>query len=197
MPTKKKGSSTLDAHTEDQSTKTGSGQSQSTHASLQDAVETVKVQASEISDDVKAQIQNRADKAKDTVADNMADTAQALRAAANRSRDGSPQERTIGQIAESLADVSDAIRGKDLGEMVDGINQFARQNPPIFLGAAALLGFAASRFGKSSTSDNSQDRRSAADRSQQSNPPQSSVDRSEPTAALGDRNHTIVGGNHD
>lgn len=119
---------------------------------MQEAVESVKSQASEVAENVKSDVQARANTAKQSVADEVADVADALRAAADKTRHGSPQERTIGQIAESLADASDAIRGKDFSEMVGGINNFARNNPTVFLGAAALIGFAASRFGKASTS---------------------------------------------
>lgn len=118
---------------------------------MKDAVKTVRSQAADVADNVKSDIKGRADSAKSTVADEVADVANALRAAADKTRDGSPQERTMGQIAESLADASEAIRGKDFSEMVSGVNDFARRNPAIFLGAAALIGFTAARFGKAST----------------------------------------------
>jgi len=92
----------------------------------------------------------QADAAKSSVADEVSGVASALRTAAQEMRSGSPQERTFGQIAEGLADASDALRDKDLGTMVQDVTQFARKNPLMFLGGAALIGFAATRFAKAS-----------------------------------------------
>ncbi len=111
-------------------------------ASAQSAAQDAAVAASE-----------KANTAKNTAADELSDVASALRTAAGEMRSGSPQERTFGQIAESLADASDAMRNKDLGEMVQDVSAFARRNPMIFLAGAALVGFAATRFAKASGSD--------------------------------------------
>lgn len=90
------------------------------------------------------------DKAKSLVADEISSVSSALRTAAKEMRSGSPQERSFGQIAESLADASDALRDKDLGTMVGDVSRFARANPMVFLGGAALIGFAATRFARAS-----------------------------------------------
>ncbi len=92
----------------------------------------------------------RADDAKAGVANDVNDVATALRRASEEMRGGSPQERTLGAIAGSLADVSESIRDKDLGEMLQMANKVARENPFLFLGGAALLGFAVSRYAKAS-----------------------------------------------
>ncbi len=86
---------------------------------------------------VREEAVRRADSAKSGVADEMSDVASALRKAADDMRDGSPQERTFGQIAGGLADVSDSIRGKDLGEMASELTSFAKRNPMLFLGGIA------------------------------------------------------------
>lgn len=104
-------------------------------------------------DDLKSQAMDQAQFAKESVADEVSGVASALRTAADELRRGSPQERTLGQIADGLADASEAIRGKDLGELVHTASDFARRNPAVFLGAAALLGFAATRFAKASSAD--------------------------------------------
>lgn len=95
---------------------------------------------------------DQAETAKSSVADEMSGVASALRTAAEDMRSGSPQERTFGQIAEGLADASEAMRNKDLSEMVHDVSVFARKNPLVFLGGAALIGFAATRFAKASNS---------------------------------------------
>ncbi|WP_324753275.1 hypothetical protein [Roseovarius sp. Pro17] len=99
---------------------------------------------------VREEAARRADSAKSGVADEVLDIASALRKAADDMRDGSPQERTFGQIAGGLADVSDSIRGKDLGEMASELTTFAKRNPMLFLGGIALAGFAATRFATAS-----------------------------------------------
>jgi hypothetical protein len=97
-------------------------------------------------DDVTAEAASRADTAKESVADEMSGISSALRTAAREMRDGSPQERTFGQIADGLADASEAMRDKDLGEMVGDLASFARRNPMVFIGGAVLVGFVATRF---------------------------------------------------
>lgn len=136
----------------------GSGQTETTAGEpdrrakpVDDAVSTAKKHAAETIQNVKDDVGTRAEAGKETIADEVSDVASALRKAADDMRDGSPQERTMAQIADGFADASEAIRGKDLGQMIEGANQFARNNPVAFLGAAALVGFAASRFGKASS----------------------------------------------
>ncbi|WP_299793863.1 hypothetical protein [uncultured Marivita sp.] len=110
-----------------------------------------KNQAQGIADTVTTEAGNYAGQAKDAAADEVKSVASALRTAAEEMRSGSPQERTFSQIAEGLADASDAVRDKDLGEMVGAVSDFARRNPMVFLGSAALIGFAATRFAKASS----------------------------------------------
>lgn len=93
---------------------------------------------------------SQANSAKSSVAGEMSGIASALRTAAEEMRSGSPQERTFGQIAQGLADASEALQEKDLGTLVEDVSRFARGNPLVFLGSAALIGFAATRFAKAS-----------------------------------------------
>jgi hypothetical protein len=55
-------------------------------------------------------------------------------------------------FAGGLHKVSTNLREKDINELAGTVTQFARSQPAAFIGAAALLGFAASRFAKSSAS---------------------------------------------
>ncbi|SFR11435.1 hypothetical protein [Poseidonocella sedimentorum] len=108
-----------------------------------DAVNRLKAQASE-------EANRRGEAAKSTAANEISDLGDALRKAADELQDGSPQARGLGQIAQSLADVSDTVRGKDLGEIVSDVTGFARRNPLAFIGGAALLGFAGTRLARAS-----------------------------------------------
>ena len=125
----------------------------------------IKVAATQKLDEAMTEVRVRADGAKEGVANEVKDVAEALRRASSELRGGSAQERTLGAIASSLADASDAIRDKDMGQIVQMVSRVARENPVLFLGGAALLGFAASRYAKASgsgaTGDVPQDLRQA------------------------------------
>ena len=95
---------------------------------------------------------SQAERARSGVASEMSGIAGALRKAADEMRDGSPQERTFGQLAEGLADASDAVRDRDVGQLAGDLSDFARRNPVAFLGGAALAGFVATRFARASAS---------------------------------------------
>ena len=116
-----------------------------------DSADALKSGVQDVTQKVTNEATQYGDQAKDAAADEVKGVASALRTAANEMRSGSPQERTISQIAGGLADVSDSMRDKDLGEMVGTVTDFARRNPLAFLGGAALVGFAASRFAKASS----------------------------------------------
>lgn len=123
-----------------------------------DAENTVR----DVSDTVVGEAHARADAAKEGVADEISSVSRALRKASEELRGGSPQERTFGAAASSLAEFADTVRDKDLGQMVDELGDFARRNPMAFLGGAALLGFAGVRMAKASRrsrmSDDREDR---------------------------------------
>lgn len=123
-------------------------QSASSAGMADDAKETAQGAIREAADMAKS----HADAAKSSVAEEISNVAGALRKAAEEMRNGSPQERTFGQIAEGLADASEALREKDLGTMAGEVSGFARANPVVFLGSAALIGFAATRFAKATES---------------------------------------------
>lgn len=132
-------------------------QTTDTGFSIKEAGSTIGSVAADIKDaashkfgEAVTEVRARADGAKADVADEVKDVAKALRRASEELRGGSAQERTLGQISSSLADASDAIRDKDLGEIVNMASRIARENPALFLGGAALLGFAVSRYAKAS-----------------------------------------------
>lgn len=105
-------------------------------------------------DAAKSQARTHAESAKESVASEVDSLANAMSDASNDLAEGSPQARLTGQAADHLAEVSNAIRDADLQEVVAATTRFARRNPAMFLGGAALLGFAAARFAKSSAPEN-------------------------------------------
>lgn len=100
--------------------------------------------------DVVKEARAMADHTKSDVADEVNDVATALRRASEELRKGSAQERTLGQVAHAIADASETIRDKDLGEILALLSKAGRKNPILFLGGAGLLGFAVSRYAKAS-----------------------------------------------
>lgn len=119
-----------------------------THASK--LADKAKDEARTLADDARSMAQDRAETYKNTAAGEATKVADALRKASDDLRDGSPQERAVGEIAAGLAGVADTIRDRDIGDLISDATDFARRNPAAFLGGAALLGFAASRFAKAS-----------------------------------------------
>ncbi|GAB5415633.1 MAG: hypothetical protein Cons2KO_32360 [Congregibacter sp.] len=104
-------------------------------------------------DSASSEAVGHAEEVKNNAAEEVSNIASALRSATADLRSGSATERGFAQMAESLASVSDSLRDKDLGGLVSDLNAFARRNPSIFLGGAALVGFAASRFAKATTAE--------------------------------------------
>jgi hypothetical protein len=128
---------------------------------VDDVTAQAKTVAAETKDTILGEVSQRADAVKGAAATEVGNVAAALRKAAQESRSGSAQERTFGQIADTLADASDAISNKDLGTAISDIGDFARRNPLTFLAGAALAGFAISRFAKASDRHTYDDRNDA------------------------------------
>ncbi|MCB4457947.1 hypothetical protein [Leisingera sp. McT4-56] len=73
-------------------------------------------------------------------------TAEAAAAAAQAFDPGSMQAQAAQAVAGRLEDAARQVRSLDLEETVQEVSAFARRNPLLFLSAAALAGFAATRF---------------------------------------------------
>lgn len=52
----------------------------------------------------------------------------------------------VGQVTQLIDRVADNVENRDTAELVDDVRNFARTNPTLFLGACALIGFAAVRI---------------------------------------------------
>lgn len=115
-----------------------------------DAAQTAADVAKDTAETIKSKVHAHAEQSKESVAEEVSSVSSALRSASDEMRAGSPQEQIVGQVAGTLADVSDSIRGQDIGDMVNSATDFARRNPLVFLGGAALFGFAAARYAKAS-----------------------------------------------
>ena len=117
----------------------------------------IRDEAREGFDQAKSSILAEGEARKDRAAGAVGETASSLRSAAADLDAGSPQQQILQQAADGLTAIADNIQGKSLGEMVDGVSQFARRNPAAFLGGAALAGFAIARFARASQRAREQD----------------------------------------
>jgi hypothetical protein len=133
----------------DQQNTTGHTKSMGEEASS--AASDLKARAGESYKAAKEEVTHRAEGAKSSIADEISGVAEALRHATDEMRDHSTSRRAVGWFADSLSDASQAIRSRDTGQLMNDIGGFARRNPALFLGGAALVGFAISRFAKASS----------------------------------------------
>jgi uncharacterized protein YjbJ (UPF0337 family) len=129
----------------------------------QDVTRQVKEQASNLSDNAKDAVSGAGDKLRSAVedqknagADFVTGIAAAVRRAAGEFDDQIPHAgEYIRRAADQIDNTSDAIRQRDFGQLLQGVQDFARRQPSAFLGATVLAGFVAIRFLKSSNASGS------------------------------------------
>ena len=102
-----------------------------------------KSQLSEATD----QARNLASGQKDKLADQVGTVAEAIGTAADEleTKNGAASQY-VRMIADQTEKFSSTIRDNDVDALIGMANDFGRRQPVAFLGMAALLGFAASRF---------------------------------------------------
>jgi hypothetical protein len=116
----------------------------------------VKEKTSQVVDQVKGQAASRADQQRQTVASGFQAVAQAFHGLGEdlENRDEGPVAEYAAQLGHSLAGqverLAGYLQGRDVREIMDEAQVFARRSPALFLGGAFVLGLAASRFLKSS-----------------------------------------------
>jgi hypothetical protein len=90
---------------------------------------------------------------KTKAAEGLGSVAQALRKSSEelRTQDASaPLPQYITTAADQVERLSGYLRNNSVSDMVNGVEEFARRQPAIFLGSACVLGLVAARFLKSS-----------------------------------------------
>ena len=98
------------------------------------------------------------DSGKDRAADELCRVADALRQTGNQLRDdngGGAIQGYIGSAATQVDRLSSYVRSTSMREMVNSVEQFARQQPTLFVGGAFMLGLIGARFLKSSAESGS------------------------------------------
>ena len=108
----------------------------------------LKQEAGKIAGEALEGAKSFAEENKGKVAGQIDSIATALNRAADE-LDGSEQAQFAGyarQLAGGVNQISSAVRDKGVEELLGMVGNFARSNTAAFIGGAALLGFAASRF---------------------------------------------------
>jgi hypothetical protein len=113
-------------------------------------VENVSESAREFASDATERMRAAVTEQKTAGADYVGNFADMVRRASYPFDSQMPQAgEYIRKAAEQITTASDALRSRNLSELVGGVQNFARQQPAAFFGAAVLAGFAAVRFFKS------------------------------------------------
>src|SRR5215213_3331311 len=123
----------------------------------QSATDTVKDQASKMTEAAREMASQAGEKMqaaaadqKNTGADYVSNIADTVRRVSYEFDGQIPQAGSyIRKAAAQIDSVSDALRTRDFSELMGDVQNFARQQPAAFFGAAVLAGFAAVRFFKS------------------------------------------------
>ena len=105
-----------------------------------------KAEARDLGDQARNMAEAKVDEAKGYATAEIDRQADSIRAAGREFGEDSYQAQAADYLASNLTHAADVIRSKDLGTMVDDLSMFARRNPGLFLGGAAVLGFAAARL---------------------------------------------------
>lgn len=127
---------------------------------LADLGQELSQQAAAIGEEAQAQVGELAEKAKgmageqkDLLAQHLGGVSEALqRVAGELEGDGQSSAQYVRMVADGADRLTSTLRDNDVDEILNIVQDFGRKQPVAFLGAAALLGFAASRFVTASAS---------------------------------------------
>ena len=117
------------------------------------AFDTVKDRAAKMAEYAKSQMaqtaHTQAEHTRDQTVETAEQAASAAHAASHEFDRDTLQAAALEQVGAQINAVAAHLRNTPVDEMVDDVAVFARKNPLLFLGGAALAGFAAARFLKS------------------------------------------------
>jgi hypothetical protein len=119
---------------------------------VKDRAADLKRQAKDAVHDMSVRARSAADEQKNVAAERVGGVARALRVASDDLHDQG-QSLVAGysrQVAEGLESMAQSLSRRSLGDLVKGVEGFARERPVAVLGGAMVAGFALARFMKSS-----------------------------------------------
>jgi hypothetical protein len=93
---------------------------------------------------------------KDRATDGLGSIAQAVRGSTQQLREQRYDvvAKFVEQAADQLEQISTRLKERDVRDLLDDVQQFARRQPAVVVGSAFAIGIAAARFLKSSPPDN-------------------------------------------
>lgn len=117
-----------------------------------DAASDIAGQARTMAAETSARLRDTVEERKAAGAERAKGIAGAIERAADELEDEIPQAaHYVRQAAKELDHLSDEVRRRDTGELLEVVQDFTRRQPTVVLAAAALAGFAAVRFFMSSS----------------------------------------------
>lgn len=122
-------------------------------AKAHEAADQVKAQAHEAVDQVKAQGRTQFEGYRETAADQIERVAQSAKAAAKEleGEDTLGLSGYVSDMAQSMVQFSENLRGKSVDELFQDVNRVARNNPALFITGSIALGFGLTRFARASS----------------------------------------------
>ncbi|WP_027368427.1 hypothetical protein [Desulfocurvibacter africanus] len=129
-----------------------SERTQEAQATVQQSAEHMKEEARSAAEAQKERALRMASEQKDRAIGKVNALADALRASGEqlRQKQEGQMAEYIDRASERLDSYADMLRDRDMRDMLREARQMARRNPSLFLGGAFALGFALTRFLKSS-----------------------------------------------
>jgi len=119
---------------------------------VSDVAEQAKEKASQVASQARDQATSQIAQQKDRAAEGLGSFAGALRQTSEqlRTQDQAGITQYVDSVADRVERFASYLQDRDIGEMVDEIEGFARRQPALFLGGAFLVGLIGARFLKSS-----------------------------------------------
>jgi len=138
---------------------------QKASAGLSEAGERVKEKAKEAGDKVKEQGRTFLNEQKDRVGSEIETYSAAARRAAERLEGGSDTNLSsyVSSAADQLDRLATRVQERDLGELIDDVEEMARRRPEVFYGGMFVAGLVAARFLKASKEKRARERYQTAD----------------------------------
>ncbi|WP_425093465.1 hypothetical protein [Tropicimonas sp. S265A] len=109
-----------------------------------------KEATADVVDTAMAELNESSKKAKHHVADHAEAQADSFAEASQAFSDNPYARQAAEHVSETLTQFAYAVRTADLGTLQHDVTDFARRNPALFFGGAAVLGFIAARAMKAS-----------------------------------------------
>ncbi len=94
---------------------------------------------------------DKADAARESLSDVGERLAATLQRASVEGDDDALKSRMLSSVAQGLTSASDALRHRSVTDLTSDVKALARKHPGAFMAAAAVVGFAAARFVRSSS----------------------------------------------